>query len=95
MAYSSFYGRLAQLVEHPLDVRMVSGSIPLASTIEVPTAPMAVGIFFMNGCIKATPRNCAVLPEIFRHTYNFVLYCAISIDSFHLRSTHGNWIEEG
>ncbi len=26
------YGRLAQLVEHPLDVRRVSGSSPLSST---------------------------------------------------------------
>ena len=29
---AQYFGRLAQLVEHPLDVRAVMGSSPLAST---------------------------------------------------------------
>ena len=35
-AKERIYGRLAQLVEHPLDVRRVSGSSPLSSTMKTP-----------------------------------------------------------
>ena len=37
------YGRLAQLVEHSLDVRRVSGSIPLSSTKNP----------YLNSCLTA------------------------------------------
>ena len=40
-----YYGRLAQLVEHLLDVQRVSGSIPLASTTKSPRGFAASGTF--------------------------------------------------
>lgn len=42
-AFTFVYGRLAQLVEHSLDVRRVSGSSPLTSTKS--PKPLALGIF--------------------------------------------------
>ena len=43
------YGRLAQLVEHPLDVRAVMGSSPLASTIFFESTNFIVLSFFIMG----------------------------------------------
>ena len=42
-------GRLAQLVEHALDVRRVSGSSPLSSTINQSSARMA-DFFITSAC---------------------------------------------
>ena len=40
-------GRLAQLVEHALDVRRVSGSSPLSSTIDTPLSlNRMAGLFY-------------------------------------------------
>ena len=50
-------GRLAQLVEHSLDVRMVSGSIPLASTTThtVETISFIRNVFVL--CIEIAGRR--------------------------------------
>ena len=45
MARKTKYGRLAQLVEHSLDVRVVSGSNPLASTTK--TECKCIRFFFL------------------------------------------------
>ncbi len=46
------FGRLAQLVEHPLDVREVTGSSPVSST----RSPRAIGFgAFVFGMKKITP----------------------------------------
>ncbi len=45
-------GRLAQLVELPLDVRKVTGSSPVPSTIKKPESNFAFRFFF---CLQKIP----------------------------------------
>ena len=56
------FGRLAQLVEHPLDVREVTGSSPVSSTRATFRNHLVSGRFLFYHCIKGLPRNSAAGP---------------------------------
>ena len=56
------FGRLAQLVEHALDVRRVSGSSPLSSTTIIRTIPLGTGSdFFCDNEVVPMSFNQALL----------------------------------
>ena len=78
-------GQLAQLVEHPLDVRRVSGSSPLLSTIRDQVErlglfsfsvwssenPLAVGRVSGSSPLLSTIKDCFVRSSLFLFVFSF------------------------
>ena len=54
------FGRLAQLVEHPLDVREVTGSSPVSSTKQKPCSRYGYGVFCCVLSKLSPPIGCTI-----------------------------------